>query len=344
VVCQFNSGRSGPGCAHVQQQDESVAQSTGRTIVNISVAMCTYNGSKFLAEQLKSIEEQAMLPCELIICDDGSTDSTPEIVRVFAAGAPFPVNFLRNEVTLGSTRNFEKAVCLCSGNAIALCDQDDVWHKDKLSSVAEAFDREPGVGGVFSDALLVDENSERLPESLFEKKRFTSRQQATINDRNAAPLMLLEKNPITGATFVFRSEFVQDVTPIPSEWVHDAWIALLIATQAQLRALPARLMSYRLHPGQQIGIRPPRVERQRAIASWDTLIKRLEAFTAKSAGLPLDPAVARLAQERLGFLRARTALRQQGAVSRLLGATCQLPEYFRFSKGLLSYCRDVIRS
>jgi glycosyltransferase involved in cell wall biosynthesis len=318
--------------------------------VNISVAMCTYNGSRFLGEQLKSIEEQTMLPCELIVCDDGSTDSTPEIVEAFAARAPFPVHFERNKITLGSTRNFEKAVRLCSGEAIALCDQDDVWSKDKLACMARVLATEPQVGGIFSDAWLLDENSLPMAESLWEKKRFTSRRQATINDRHAAPLMLLEKNPITGATFMFRSEFVEDVTPIPSEWVHDAWIALLIATQAQLRALPARLMSYRLHSAQQIGIRPAAwhpplsEERHKAIASWDTLIKRLESFKAKLATFSVDPAVARLAQKRLEFLRARTALRQQDPVSRFLAATLQLPEYFRFSKGLLSYCRDVTRS
>jgi glycosyltransferase involved in cell wall biosynthesis len=291
-----------------------------------------------------------MLPCELIVCDDGSTDSTPEIVRAFAARAPFPVHFERNAITLGSTRNFEKAISLSRGEAIALCDQDDVWRQDKLAWMSRVLEAEPQVGGVFSDAWLLDESSLTMPESLWEKQRFTSRRQATVNDRFAAPLMLLEKNAITGATFVFRSEFVQDVMPIPSEWVHDAWIALLIATQAQLRALPARLVSYRLHSGQQIGIRPAAwypplsEERYKAIASWDTLIRRLESFKAKLATLSVDPAVARQAQERLEFLRARTALRRQDAVSRLLAATIQLPEYFRFSKGLLSYCRDVTGS
>jgi glycosyltransferase involved in cell wall biosynthesis len=318
--------------------------------VQVSVALCTYNGSRFLGEQLRSIAEQTTLPCELIICDDGSTDSTPEIVRVFADEAPFPVHFLRNETTLGSTKNFEKALRLCSGDAIALCDQDDLWHKDKIECLARVLENEPDVGGVFSDALLVDENSEPMSKSLWETKRFTSRRQAAVNDRRSAPLSLLDRNEVTGATFLFRSVFVQAVTPIPSEWVHDAWIALLIATQAQLRALPARLVSYRLHSAQQIGIKPAawrhplNEERHRAIAFRDTLIRRLESLTTKIATLSVDPVVGQLVQKRLEFLRARTALRQQNAISRLLKATFQLPEYFKFSKGLLSYCRDVTRS
>ena len=89
--------------------------------MNISIAMCTYNGSRFLGEQLKSLAEQTMLPSELIICDDASTDATSAIVKGFADEAPFPVRLIRNEVTLGSTKNFEKAICLCAGEAIALC-------------------------------------------------------------------------------------------------------------------------------------------------------------------------------------------------------------------------------
>ena len=318
--------------------------------MQVSVALCTYNGSRFLGEQLRSIAEQTTLPCELIICDDGSIDSTSEIVGVFAAKAPFPVHFLRNEITLGSTKNFEKALRLCSGDAIALCDQDDLWHEDKLECLARVLENEPEVGGVFSDALLVDENSEPMSKSLWETKRFTSTRQATVNDSRAAPLLVLDRNPVTGATFLFRSVFVQTVTPIPSEWVHDAWIALLIATQAQLRALPARLVSYRLHSAQQIGIKPAgwrhplNEERQRAIVFHDTLVKRLESFAVKLATLSVDPVVGQLVQERLEFLRGRTALRQQNAMSRLLKATPKLPEYFKFSKGLLSYCRDVTRT
>jgi glycosyltransferase involved in cell wall biosynthesis len=318
--------------------------------VNISVAMCTYNGSRFLGEQLKSIEEQTMLPCELIICDDGSTDSTPEIVKAFAARARFPVHFERNAITLGSTRNFEKAVRLCSGEAIALCDQDDVWREDKLERMAEVLDSEPDVGGVFSDATVVDENSQTLPESMWEQRQFDARLQAVINDRQAAPLQLLEKNVVTGATFMFRSHFVSQVIPIPAEWVHDAWIALIIATQARLRALPARLMSYRLHGAQQIGIKPAswhhplHEERQKALAFHDTLIQRWRSMTERLVALAVSPLVIAHAQERLKFLEARTALRQQDPWTRFVSATVTLPGYFKFSKGLLSYYRDVTRS
>ena len=98
----------------------------------ISVAMCTYNGEKYLREQLESIALQTRLPAELVICDDRSTDSTSEIIRNFADSAPFPVRFNLNPVNLGGatkgiTKNFEQASRLCTGDLIAFCDQDDVW-------------------------------------------------------------------------------------------------------------------------------------------------------------------------------------------------------------------------
>src|SRR5688572_14133745 len=97
-----------------------------------SVAMCTYNGARYLKEQLDSFTVQTRLPDELIVCDDGSSDETCQIVSTFAASAPFTVRLEVNQQTLGSTQNFAKAIQLCRGDLIALCDQDDVWLPGKL--------------------------------------------------------------------------------------------------------------------------------------------------------------------------------------------------------------------
>src|SRR4029079_17285220 len=91
------------------------------------------NGARFLPEQLRSIAAQTRPPDELIVCDDRSTDETAQVIEAFAATAPFPVRLVRNEERLGSTRNFERAVSLCDGSLIALADQDDSWHPEKLA-------------------------------------------------------------------------------------------------------------------------------------------------------------------------------------------------------------------
>jgi glycosyltransferase involved in cell wall biosynthesis len=98
-----------------------------------SVAMATYNGQRYLAEQLRSLAEQTLLPDELVVCDDGSIDSTADMLKRFAATAPFPVRFIPNERRLGYAGNFMKAAGLCTAKYIAFCDQDDVWLREKLA-------------------------------------------------------------------------------------------------------------------------------------------------------------------------------------------------------------------
>src|SRR5215217_714545 len=107
-----------------------------------SVAMCTYNGARFVAEQLASIAAQTRPPDELVVCDDRSTDATIAYVREFARTAPFPVRIFENEKNVGSTKNFERALELCEGDFIAFGDQDDVWLPEKLRKLEDALANE----------------------------------------------------------------------------------------------------------------------------------------------------------------------------------------------------------
>jgi glycosyltransferase involved in cell wall biosynthesis len=102
----------------------------------ISIAMATYNGERFLEEQLRTLGEQVKLPDEVVVCDDGSTDRTLEILVQFAERAPFRVRLVINDQRLGWRENFLKAASLCTSDYIAFCDQDDVWLPDKLSVVS----------------------------------------------------------------------------------------------------------------------------------------------------------------------------------------------------------------
>ena len=112
----------------------------------ISVAMATYNGARFIGQQLDSFTRQTLLPDELIICDDGSTDSTLNIIGDFSRTAPFPVKVVNNPTRLGFTANFLQGSTDVPGGFIAFSDQDDEWLPPKLYRVRQA-SRE-------SDALL----------------------------------------------------------------------------------------------------------------------------------------------------------------------------------------------
>jgi len=109
-----------------------------RAFDQISVAMATYNGGKFLREQLDSLINQTTKPMELVVCDDVSTDNTIKILGEFAKIAPFPVHIYINDIRLGYGDNFLKAGDLCKGSFIAFCDQDDVWYPQKLEISVEA--------------------------------------------------------------------------------------------------------------------------------------------------------------------------------------------------------------
>jgi glycosyltransferase involved in cell wall biosynthesis len=221
----------------------------------ISIALCTYNGAKFLPEQLESFLAQTRLPDELIVCDDCSKDETPQIVNNFARNAPFPVSLYVNETNLGSTKNFEQAISLCNGNLIFLSDQDDVWMLQKLAQIEAEFNRNAKVGLVFSDAEIVDENLQSTGLNLWQ---FTFSEERREKSRNGNFFdVLLWQNVVTGATMAFRSEYRKIFMPIPERipnLIHDGWISLLIANQAEVIFLEEALIKYRQHSNQQLGI------------------------------------------------------------------------------------------
>jgi glycosyltransferase involved in cell wall biosynthesis len=222
--------------------------------MKLSVALCTFNGEKYLLEQLESISAQTRQPDEVVICDDRSSDKTVEIIGSFAEDTAVPVRLEINERTLGSTRNFEQAIRLCSGDVIALSDQDDIWLPEKLRQFEGIFARDPGVGLVFTDAELVDKDMKSLSSNLWD---FTlSKKDRRAMEEGRAFEVLVQRYVVTGATMAFRSNFVDLILPIPvnSAFVHDAWIALVISAAAKVVALPKRLIKYRQHGKQQLGV------------------------------------------------------------------------------------------
>jgi len=220
--------------------------------MRISVAMCTFNGGRFLSEQLQSIKAQTRVPDELVICDDGSTDESVEIIKQFSRQVTFPVLLEINEHNYGPTKNFEKAIRLCKGQIIALADQDDIWYSRKLSFIADIFIKNEHTGAVFSDAELIDHDSRPLGKKLWDSFLFNSREQEKFA-RGEGLKVLLKHATVTGATMAFRSNFNELTLPIPANQIHDHWIALLIASISQLAPIKTPLIRYRQHQGKQIG-------------------------------------------------------------------------------------------
>ena len=229
---------------------------TSATSRTISIAMCTYNGDRFLREQSESILNQTRLPDHLIVCDDGSTDTTRSLLEQFARKSPFPVELRFNSRNLGVTRNFEQALMACRSDFIALCDQDDLWHPRKLQQLTQLLEANPQAGFACSNAELIDHHGRALPRTLWDVQK--------VN-----PPFLLEQSPshrfdylvrsncVTGATMMLRKEILwKYLTPIPASWIHDHWLVLLCEILNITGCTTSDVLTkYRLHSGQTIGLK-----------------------------------------------------------------------------------------
>ena len=239
--------------------------------------MCTYNGAEFLPAQWESILAQSRRPDEIIVCDDGSSDQTRSLLEKFAAESPVPVGLYFNQTNLGSVKNFEQAIRLCTGKIIALSDQDDVWRSDKLQTIEAAFIQSANVGLVFSDAEIVDDELAPLNRRMWSEVCFEPYKRKLIA-RGRALEVLITGWTVTGATMAFRSDFVNLSLPIPDgiEMIHDGWIALTIASVAEVVAIDEPLIKYRQHERQQIGA-PARRELEaqpRGVQALETAFRR----------------------------------------------------------------------
>lgn len=216
------------------------------------MALCTFNGARFLPQQLGTIIHQTRLPDEVIICDDCSTDNTCEILNEFAATAPFLVKIFNNERTLGSTQNFSQAVSLCTGSLIALADQDDMWHPSRLARSEQELLQHSEAGLLFSEGDLMDDEDRPLPASLWTTFEFPPPVQRRLASGDT--LVCVQFRFVTGATIMFRSSLRNHCLPIGAGWIHDEWLAASIPLFSELLPLNERLIRYRRHTLQQVGM------------------------------------------------------------------------------------------
>lgn len=314
----------------------------------ISLAICTHNGSAFIREQLESVLAQTVLPSEIILSDDASSDDTCAIAEDVVK-TRLPLRIIRNRAPLGVSANFEQAVRECSGEFIALCDQDDRWHPEKLESIIGVFADRPGVALVHTDARLVSRDGLALGHSLLESLEIRSSEIRDIH-RGRSFSTLLRRNLVTGATTVFRSSLLAHALPFPQEWVHDEWLAIVAAATATTELVERELIDYRQHGGNQIGarklsfrqklskFREPRAERnEHLFARATTLTARLDAL-----GSIVDPRRLELARGKLRHESSRLALPESRLLRILPIARAALAgRYSRFSLGLPDVLRDL---
>jgi len=219
----------------------------------LSIALCTYNGSKFLREQLQSLVNQTLAPFEVVITDDCSTDDTISIIKEFSN--VLNIHVFANPSTLRVTKNFEKAISLCRGDIILMCDQDDIWHADKLAKIDAHFRENSSQLAVFCDADLIDESRKSLGKNFWSIVRFHHTQIQQFKAGNGVEI-LLAGNRSAGCMMAFRRELMDKIIPFPTHiplMIHDNWITIVAAMLDKIGLIEERLNSYRQHSLQQIG-------------------------------------------------------------------------------------------
>jgi len=200
---------------------------------SVSIGMATYNGEKFLKEQLDSFCSQSRLPDELVVCDDGSNDETIDIIESYKNTFPFKLKLFRNKANLGYTRNFEKVLEQCTGDLIFLSDQDDIWHENKVLKMCNLAENNPHQLLFLNDAEIIFGNGNKTG--------------LTIRSQLHA-LGLSDRQFSTGCCMAIRKELKPLILPIPYEhFSHDSWINLISMTIMTKLVDGVVLQGYRRH-------------------------------------------------------------------------------------------------
>ncbi len=205
----------------------------------VSVAMATFNGGRYLGEQLDTIYAQTWPRLEVVVSDDASSDATVGILAAYARS--HGLRYAVNPARLGLVQNFARAISLCSGDLIALSDQDDLWKPQKIATLAGAIGGSTLIYGNVQEQ--VEGDSVRV-ETAFDPIFDFARRHGS-----GRPVRyLLAENWVVSHGLMFRRELVEHALPIPPHQpFHDGWLALVAAKLGGLRYLDERLQTYRRH-------------------------------------------------------------------------------------------------
>jgi glycosyltransferase involved in cell wall biosynthesis len=207
----------------------------------ISIALCTYNGERFLVEQLDSILNQDYKNITEIICvDDRSKDSTWDILKKYASQYP-AFKIFQNTNNLGFVKNYEKAITLTTNPFIAISDQDDIWYPCKISKLVTA------IGNnlmIYSDNDYIDSNGQKIGIR-FSDKRNLSKTTSCLN--------FTLFNAISGHTILFKRELLRFALPFPTDIHYDWWLAFCASQHAAIQVIHEPLVGYRQHIANAVG-------------------------------------------------------------------------------------------
>ena len=312
--------------------------------------MCTYNGEAYLRQQLQSIADQTMLPNELVVCDDRSSDSTMAMLEDFARVASFPVRIFRNAETLRPAKNFEQCIARCEGDIIILTDQDDLWSANRVENTERAFHESPSLTFVFSDCSLIDAQGKELGRSIYSSLPISASERKILFEGSALLPVLMRSGVLYGTTMALRASLRPLFLPLPDLWSHDEWLALVLSAVGPSARLDSPVTQYRQHAGQQVGTGDWTLQTHFGLAQkhspsyYDSELRRFEnAIAAVQPHPALLETLLPMLESKLAFLRNRRRIQSEGLgrlglfLRMLMGGA-----YRRFGSAARSPLKDVL--
>ena len=216
----------------------------------VDILLATYNGEKYISEQIESILNQTYKNIRLLISDDCSTDNTRTILREWVEKDE-RVFLCEQPKNLGYIKNFEFLLNQVESPLFMLSDQDDVWLPEKVEKSIEILNKE-NADLVFGDLEVVDENLNTIYPSFGDFMLLNIKIKKEIGSYKVNYLY----NCVTGCTILSKKEWIPKILPVPSKSkyvAHDHWIGLMIALEGKLAYMPEKYIKYRQHGNNQIG-------------------------------------------------------------------------------------------
>lgn len=215
----------------------------------IDIALATYNGSAYLPEMLRSYEQQSHPDIRLIVSDDGSSDDTISFVNKHRS--QISVQVVPSSPRKGVLRNFETAISATTSSYIALSDQDDVWHRDKLAALQKSImEIEKEFGSdvpalVFSDLQIVDALGKVTHPSYFK---------STLKSPATSFRDYVLSSHVPGCAMMINRALLEKALPFPEVGIHDHWLIQVATLMGKVGYVDAALMGYRQHGSNSVGL------------------------------------------------------------------------------------------
>jgi len=266
--------------------------------MDISVALCSYNGQEYLSDQLDSLVGQTRMPDEIVVLDDNSDDKTWAIIQDYEEMYPEIFDIYQNDSNVGVTKNFEACIRACRGDAIAICDQDDIWCEKKLERQSAHLS--------LSKPMLVHHNSQIVNkykdpiQGTWQSFGYSEPDVLAIDEYFDH---LIDRFSIPGHTMLLSNQLKEYALPIPGCFAHDQYIALIASLVGELYAMCDRFVYWR-HHNETVSTRPAlgvadhglqilqSIIRQSSyeenIEQWEVLEQKVNKFSSDLTGNAQD--------------------------------------------------------